>query len=75
MKFKIQGKVIYENLSGGFWGIKGTDGKEYLPVNMPEQLKVEGANVEITAEESDQESIFMWGQAIKIVAFHTIPKF
>lgn len=75
MKYKIKGTVIYQNISGGFWGIQGDDGKQYLPVNMPEQLKVEGAKVEISAVDSDLDGIFMWGDPIKITSFHTLPRF
>jgi hypothetical protein len=74
MKHKIKGKVIYKDLSGGFWGIEGSDGKHWMPVNMPEQLKVKGALIEVTAEDDDSEGIFMWGEPIRIVAFHTLPK-
>lgn len=71
---KIKGKVIYQDLGVGFWGIIGDDGSEWLPVNMPNQLKVKGAEVEIQAIESDQESMAMWGSPIKILSFHTLPR-
>ena len=71
---KIKGKVIFEDLGMGFWGIVGDDGREWLPVNMPNQLKVKGAVVEISAVESDMESIAMWGTPIEIISFHTLPK-
>ncbi|MBK8506364.1 MAG: hypothetical protein IPL46_31690 [Saprospiraceae bacterium] len=74
MKYKIRGKVIFNDLSGGFWGIEGNDGRQWRPVNMPEQLKVRGALIEVTGEDDDSESIFMWGDPIRIVAFHTLPK-
>lgn len=74
MKYQIKGKVVFEDMSGGFWGIIGENGKQYLPVNMPEQLKVKGAQVELSVEDSDQGSIFMWGSPVKILSFHTLPK-
>jgi len=70
---KIKGTVIYEDSGMGFWGILGADGKEWLPVNMPNQLKVKGAKVEVSAIESDMASIAMWGTPIEIVSFHTLP--
>ena len=73
-KLKITGKAHYQNLGTGFWGIIGDNGKQYLPVNMPEQLKVKGAHVELSVEDSDQGSIFMWGSPVKILSFHTLPK-
>lgn len=74
MKYRIKGKVVHEDLSGGFWGIIGEDGTQYLPVNMPEQLKVKGAKVDLTVQDSDMDSIFMWGQPVKIITFHTVPR-
>ena len=72
-RIKIRGKVIYQNLGTGFWGIVDDNGTEYRPMNMPEQLKTIGAKVSCTAREIDEEvSIFMWGMAVKIISFETI---
>ena len=72
-RIKIRGKVIYQNLGTGFWGIIADNGAEYRPVNMPEQLKSIGAKVSCTAREIDDEvSIFMWGVPVKIISFGTI---
>ncbi len=67
----IIGTVVRKNLGIGFWGIVGDDGVDYRPVNMPEQLKKKGKKVTITAELTDDMSIFMWGTAIKIISFET----
>jgi len=67
----IQGKVSYQNLGTGFWGIIGQDGQQWRPVNMPEQLKKEGRQVSLTAKEVDDISVFMWGTAIRILSFTT----
>lgn len=68
----ITGKVKYMNLGTGFWAIFSRDGQEYRPVNMPEQLKAEGAHVHCTASEVEEEmSIFMWGTPVRIVSFQT----
>ncbi len=72
---KIRGTVVFEPLEGGFWGIVDQSGQHWLPVNMPEQLKVRGAEVEVTALESDAMSIFNWGTPVEIRAFHTLPRF
>ena len=39
----ITGKVVYQNIGMGCWGIIANNGTEYRPVNMPEQLKTKGA--------------------------------
>lgn len=69
---KIKGKVVYQKLEGGFWGVVGEDGREWRPVNMPEQLKQEGKEVDLKVKEVDEEmSIFMWGTPVRILSFQT----
>lgn len=66
------GKVVYKTTEGGFWGIVDESGNEYLPINMPEQLKLEGRTIEVTVKPvEDYISMFMWGTPVKITAFHT----
>lgn len=71
-KHTIKGKVNYFNVEGGFWGITDQSGGKWLPVNMPEQLKMEGRKVKVKAKEIDGDSIFMWGTMVKIISFETI---
>ncbi|MDX1700200.1 MAG: hypothetical protein R3250_06245 [Melioribacteraceae bacterium] len=69
----LEGRAKYIHLETGFWGIIGKNGKEYLPVNMPEQLKLNGATVKCTAEVlNDFDTIYQWGIPIRIISFHTI---
>jgi len=67
MSFKIKGKAKFVDLGTGFWGIVGEDGKEYLPMPMPEQLKFEGHSVECRAVKIDAMNMFMWGETVRIV--------
>ncbi len=69
---KIKGTVKYQELEGGFWSIIGDDGKEYAPIQMPEQLKLEGAKVNVLASEFDGMTMNMWGTPIVIKSFHTL---
>ncbi len=72
-KIKIKGKVVYQNIATGFWGIVDESGKEWRPVNMPEQLKSEGKTVTVEVKEVQEDmSVFMWGTAVKIVGFRTL---
>jgi hypothetical protein len=72
-KIKIKGKVSFQNLGTGFYGIIDHKGNEWRPISMPEQLKYDGKEVEIVAKEVDEEmSIFMWGTAVKIISFKTM---
>ena len=70
--FQIKGKVVFQQLGTGFWGIIDDKGNEWRPINMPDQLKYEGKKVEVLAKKEEESmSIFMWGTAIKIVSFET----
>lgn len=68
----IKGTVKFQNLEGGFWSIIDKNGINYRPVNMPEQLKFEDAEVEVIAEHDEQMSFIMWGDPIKIISFSTL---
>ncbi len=73
MKAKtIKGKVTWQTLGTGFWGIIDDNGGEWLPVNMPEQLKQDGKIVKVTIKETTgSSSVFMWGTPVKVISFHT----
>ncbi|MBY5959058.1 hypothetical protein KUV50_12980 [Membranicola marinus] len=69
---RIRGIVRYITLETGFWGIESEDGEKYIPVNMPEQLKNEGRQVEIEAETvGSMSGLQMWGQYVKVLSFET----
>ena len=70
---KIKGKVVYNNLGPGFWGIVDDKGGEWRPVNMPTQLKREGLAVTVSVQPVDEDmSIFMWGTAVRITGFKNV---
>lgn len=66
---KISGKIAYQDLGTGFWGIIGDDGQEWLPTNLPKSMEVEGKRVRLNARAVDGMSMFMWGTMIEIVPF------
>ncbi len=69
----IIGTARYIGLEGGFWGIEGDNGRKYTPINMPEQLKTNGAKVQIHAHLLEGAvSMSMWGDTIRIVSFETL---
>jgi hypothetical protein len=70
-KHHIHGTVSFQHLGTGFWGIIDEHGREWRPVNMPEQLKKAGKSVDVTVKEVDEMSIFMWGTPVEIVKFNT----
>ena len=70
---QIKGKVVYQNVATGCWGIIDDEGKEWRPVNMPEQLKKVGAKVSVRVRKVPENiSIFMWGEPVEILSFHTL---
>ena len=69
---KIKGTVVYVDLNGGFWGIETTKGDQYLPINMPEQIKTEGAKVTLEVNEVDLMNMYMWGRTVEVISFHTL---
>ena len=66
---KISGKIAYQDLGTGFWGIIGDDGREWLPTNLPTSMEVEGKRVRLNARPVDGMSMFMWGTMIEIIPF------
>ena len=72
MSKKLVGTVKYIDLGTGFWGIIDKSGKEWLPINMPEQLKHEGKEVTCRVIPYDGFTTHMWGEAVKVVSFQTI---
>ncbi|MEM1322931.1 MAG: hypothetical protein AAGG75_21885 [Bacteroidota bacterium] len=69
----IKGKVVFEHIGPGCWGIVDTKGQQWRPVNMPEQIKYVGADVEVVIRKVEEmASIFMWGTPVEIVRFHTL---
>jgi hypothetical protein len=69
---KIKGKIVHLSFEGGAYGIISDDGKQYLPVNMPNQLKKDGASVVCTIQTTDAETMIMWGEPVTIESFETL---
>lgn len=69
---EISGKATFQNIEMGFWGIITSDGQKYRPINMPEQLKINGAKVNCIVRAVDYDmDIFMWGNPVEIISFET----
>jgi len=69
---KIKGTIRYIELETGFWGIESDRGAHYVPVNMPEQLKIEGRRVEVEVRfEEEMAGLEQWGRYVYITAFET----
>lgn len=69
---RITGKVVFLSFEGGAYGIIDQHGKKYLPINMPNQLKKDGAQVTCSVRPADVVSMVMWGEPVYIYSFETI---
>jgi len=69
---RINGTVSYHDIGLGVWGITDTKGNDWMPVNMPDQLKVSGAKVRCTIRVlKDVATAAMWGTPVKVISFQT----
>ncbi len=65
--FATTGTVVFLSFEGGFYGIKGDDGRNYDPTNLANEFRKEGLRVRFRAKElKDQASFHMWGHLIEI---------
>jgi len=64
----FRGTVKYIDLEGGFYGIVDETGKEYLPLNLKDEFKVDGLKVEGIGEiEENATTVYMWGAPINVL--------
>ena len=68
-----KGTVKYMGFEGGFYGIAGDDGKNYDPINMPQEFKVDGLRVQFTANLTDYGSFHMWGYVVELFSIESLP--
>jgi hypothetical protein len=67
-----KGTVKYLSFEGGFYGIAGDDGKNYDPINMPQEFRVDGLRVQFTANLTDYLSFHMWGYVVKLFSIERL---
>ena len=64
----VTGTVVYLSFEGGFYGIKGDDGRHYDPVNLPEDFRVDGLRIRFGVKElKDMSSYHQWGVLVELV--------
>ena len=67
------GTITYIDLEGGFYGIAGDDGNEYLPLNLDQQYHIDGLRVAFEYEPvKDTMTIQMWGMPIQLTFIEKI---
>ena len=67
----INATIVWIDLEGGFWGIVDENGNEWLPLNLPEQLKSNGKKARLIISECHEASMFMWGKPVRVLGFET----
>jgi len=67
-----KGTVVYLSFEDGFYGIVGDDGENYDPINMPQEVKVDGLRVQFTANLKDHLSYHMWGYVVKLFSIERL---
>jgi hypothetical protein len=61
------GTVLWYGLEGGFFAIRGDDGKVYDPINLPAAFARDGLKVRFSAKvRHDMGSIHMVGEMVEI---------
>jgi hypothetical protein len=71
--FVATGTIVYVSLEGGFYGIKGDDGKAYDPLNLPAEYQENGLRVRFEAKElKNLASFHMWGVIVTIVHIQSL---
>ena len=70
---KVTGTVVFLSFEGGFYGIKGDDGKNYDPTNLPQEFKKDGTRVRFEAKElPGRASVHMWGTVVELVTIQKL---
>ncbi len=63
------GTITYVDLEGGFYGIVADDGSRYLPLNLPEEYRLDGLRITFVGElKGDTATIQQWGTPVEIIA-------
>ena len=70
---KIEGRITYQDLEGGFWGIRAHDGSKFVPVEpLPGEFKEDGIAVKAVLKPASVLGTSMWGKHVHVVSLsHT----
>jgi inhibitor of cysteine peptidase len=70
---KVTGTIVFVSLEGGFYGIKGDDGKNYDPTNLPQEFQKDALRVRFEARElPNRASVHMWGAIVELVTIQKL---
>jgi hypothetical protein len=70
---KVSGTIVFVSLEGGFFGIKGDDGRNYDPTNLPKEFQKDAMRVRFEAMElPGRASVHMWGVIVELVTIEKL---
>ena len=69
---KTKGTVVHLTMENGGDGIIDPTGRKFFPLNMPNQLKRDGAAVTFCYRPAEVVTSMMWGEPVYIDCFETI---
>lgn len=70
---RIAGPVTYMDLEGGLWVIRGPDGTNFHPTNLPEAYREDGLPIEAeVVRRDDVASIGMVGPIVDVVRIRRV---
>ncbi|MFO7878106.1 MAG: hypothetical protein R6U55_16170 [Desulfovermiculus sp.] len=65
----FQGRIVYKDLEGGFFGILTEKGERLNPVNLPAKCRQNGLRVQGTYRVLEETmSIQMWGELVELLS-------
>ena len=67
-----KGTVVHLYFEGGFYGIVGDDGKNYDPIGLPPEFKVDGLRVRFAANFTHLMSYHMWGYIVRLISIERL---
>jgi hypothetical protein len=69
----MTGTIVYNEIEGGFYGIKSDDGKKYNPINLDAPFRKDGLRVKFDANpKKGMVGIHMWGEYVEIIHIETL---
>lgn len=69
----MTGTIVFNEIEGGFYGIKTDDGKKYNPINLDAPFRKDGLRVKFDANpKKGMVGIHMWGEYVEIIHIETL---
>jgi len=70
---KVTGTIVFLSFEGGFYGIKGDDGKHYDPTNLAQEFQKDGLRVRFEAKQlPGMASYHQWGTIVELVTIQKL---